>query len=192
MSFLDKFGREFMSYPTSKWRQLAFKAPLILWRMGLGPLMGHHVLVITAKGRKTGLPRHTMTEFHVMKGKIYVPCAFAPKAQWYKNIVADPCVTVQTWQGAEAMTATRVTDDEELLAVVELMRKNNPVMIEWYFDTKGVDLTREGILDNKDDIYLLRFDPTEEQTPFPLEADLAWIWPVLLVVALLKKCKRRR
>ena len=144
MSFLDKFGREFMTYPTSKWRQLAFKAPLILWRMGLGPLLGHHVLVITAKGRKTGLPRHTMTEFHVMKGKIYVPCAFAPKAQWYKNIVADPRVTVQTWQGAEAMIATRVTDDEELLAVIALMQKNNPVMLDWYFETKGVEPTTRG------------------------------------------------
>jgi len=191
MSLLDKFGREFMSYPQSKWRQLAFKAPLVLWRMGLGPVLGHHVLVITAKGRKTGLPRHTMTEFHVLNGKIYVPCAFAPKAQWYKNIMADPRVTVQTWQGAEAMTATRVTDDAELLAVTELMRKNNPVMLDWYFDTKGVTPTPEDILVNKDSLYFLRFDATDEPTPFPLEADLAWIWPVLLVLALLKRRKRK-
>ena len=191
MSVLDKFGRDFMTYPTSKWRQFAFKAPLIFWRLGLGPLLGHHVLVITARGRKTGLPRHTMTEFHVMQGRIYVPCAFAPRAQWYKNIVADPRVTVQTWQGAEAMIAMRVTDDEELLAVIELMQKNNPVMLAWYFDAQEVEPARENILANKERIYLLRFDPTDEPTPFPLEVDLAWIWPILLLVALLKRKRRK-
>lgn len=191
MSLLDKFGRDFMTYPTSKRRQLTFKAPLILWRMGLGPLMGHYLLVITTKGRKSGLPRHTMTEYHVLNDKIYVPCAFAPRAQWYKNIVADPCVTVQTWQGAEPMLASRVTVDDELLAVIDLMAKNNPVMSAWYFDVKGVRHTRDDILAHKDDIYLLRFDPTEAPTPFPLEVDLAWIWSVLLVLALLKRKRRK-
>lgn len=191
MSLLDKFGQKFMRYPTSKGWQLAFKAPLILWRMGLGSLMGHHVLVITAKGRKSGLPRHTMTEFHVLNGKIYVPCAFAPKAQWYKNILADPRVTVQTWQGAEPMIARRVTGDEEFLAIIELMQKRNPVMMDWYFEDKSIEPTRAGVLAHKDDIYVLRFDPTEESTPFPMEVDLAWIWPILLLVALLKRRKRR-
>ena len=127
----------------------------------------------------------------MLNGKIYVPSAFAPKAQWYKNIMADPRVTVQTWQGAEAMRATRVTDGEELLAITALIRKHNPVMLDWYLDAQGVPPTREGILANKDRVYILRFDPTDEPTPFPLEVDLAWIWPVLLLLALLKRKRRK-
>ena len=79
MTTLDKFGRAFMRYPDSQWQKLLFKAPLILWRLGLGPIMGHHVLVITTVGRKTGLPRHTMTEYHTMEGRIYIPCAVEPR-----------------------------------------------------------------------------------------------------------------
>ena len=189
MEAFNKLGRDFMTYPTSKRGQLMFKLPLILWRLGLGPLLGHYLLVITTKGRKSGLPRHTMTEFHTLNGKIYAPCAYGRKAQWYKNIAADPHVTVQTWQGAERMIATRVTDDEELLAVLQLVTRNNPVMLGWYLDSLGISPESEDIVAHKDRIYLIRFDPTDALTPVPLEVDLAWIWPVAMLVMLMLRRK---
>lgn len=190
MATLDEFGRAFMRYPDSQWRKLLFKAPLILWRLGLGPIMGYHVLVITTVGRKTGLPRHTMTEYHTMEGKIYVPCAFGTQADWYKNMQANPYVTVQTWQAPESMKATRVTDSEELLDIIRVLRKRNGVMLDWYLDSLGLEDSRpETILANKDLIHIIRFDPTTEPTPFPLGVDLAWLWPVLL---LLSRIRRRR
>ena len=36
------------------------------------------------------------------------------------------------------------------------------------------------ILAKKDRIYMLTFDPTDEPTPPPLEADLAWVWALVL------------
>jgi deazaflavin-dependent oxidoreductase (nitroreductase family) len=190
---LEKFKQQLMSYPSQMWQKWLFKFPLILWRMGLGPLLGHHLLVITAWGRKSGLPRHTMVEYHVRQGKIYVPSAYGDKAQWYQNLMANPHATIQTWQGAEPMVASRVTDGEELFAIAELMMQNNPVMMPWYLEDKGVELTREDVQAHKDAFYFLRFDPTTEPTPLPLEVDLAWLWPVVLVLALLrgKRLKRK-
>jgi len=191
MAVFEEFGQSFMTYPESKWRRTLFRAPIFLWRLGLGPIIGHNMLLLTTTGRKTGLPRRALTEYHTLQGKIYVPCAFGPQSDWYKNLVADPHVTVQTWQGAESMLATRVTEDEELLAIIDLMRSRNPVMLAWYFESLGIAEESEDILANKDRIYIIRFDPTTDPTPFPLEADLAWLWPVLLL-AVLKLCRRRK
>ncbi len=181
------WGKKLMVYPRQKWHKLLFKMPLILWRMGLGPLMGHYVLVLTTWGRKSGLPRHVMTEYHVMRGRIYVPCAFGPKSQWYRNLAADPHVTVQTWQGAESMLAHRVTDDEELRAVYTLIRRRNPVMLHWYLESLGLPDDVAALVAHKDRVYIIRFDPTSEPTPPPLEVDLAWIWPVWMLLSAFRR-----
>src|SRR5689334_11541899 len=82
------------------WRPVA-KTPILLWRLGLQPIIGRLMVLITDKGRKSGLPRRTVTEYHILDGKIFVPCAFGARAQWYKNILADPHVTIQTARGTE-------------------------------------------------------------------------------------------
>ncbi|MBN1487501.1 MAG: nitroreductase family deazaflavin-dependent oxidoreductase [Anaerolineae bacterium] len=192
MSAFDSFGKELMhSYPREDWRKALFKIPLVLWRMGLGPMMGHIFTVITTKGRKTGLARRTVAEYFTMDGKIYVACAFGPQADWYKNIAEDPYVTVQTWQGAEQMAASRVTDDEELLAIVDVMAERNPVMLDWYFKSLDIIPGPGDILANKERVYIIRFEPTMEPTLFPLEADLAWLWPVIIFFMLKHRRQHR-
>ena len=115
-----------ISYPASGWRRSLFKAPLILWRMGFGPIIGRVMLVISHKGRKSGLPRHTMVEYHMLDGIKYVPCAFGPRSDWYKNITADPRVTIQSASGSKSTKAVRVTDDQELLDVYDLFISRDP------------------------------------------------------------------
>ncbi len=182
MDMLQQLGQDLMgTYPKKIWMKMMYKAPIVLWRMGLGPLMGRIFVLITTTGRKSGLPRHTLAEYFVLDGKLYVVCAYGAKADWYKNMMANPYVTIQTWQGAERVKATRVTNSEELLDILKVIQKRNSVMSDWYFESLGIDGTPEAILENKAQLYIIRFDPTLEPTPFPLEADLAWLWPVLLL-----------
>lgn len=173
-------------YPTDPWAKIMFKAPLALWRMGLGPLMGRLMMVTTTTGRQSGLPRRVMTEYQVLEGKKVVPCAFGERAQWYKNIQADPHVTIQTSQGTESVIARRVTDDEELLAIYNMGLRRNPVMLKWYLSSLGIDPEDpDHLLANKAKVYFITFDPTDDPTPPPLEADLVWIWPLAFVIWLL-------
>lgn len=181
-----------MRYPQSRWARLAFKAPVHLWRLGLGPIIGKVFLLLTHTGRVSGLPRRTMTEYHVINGRKYIPCAFGPQSQWYKNIVADPHVTIQTADGVEHVIARRVTDDEELLAVFETLRRRNPVMLKWYLESLDIRDDPEDILAKKDRIYWLTFDPTDEPTPPPLEADLTWVWLVVAALWVGMRWMRRR
>lgn len=186
----EQLGKEFMTFSNNKWRNWAFKSPLILWRMGLGPVMGHIFSLITVKGRKSGLPRHVLTEYLRDGDSLYVFCAYGEKSQWYKNLMADPRATVQTWKSPEPMKASLVADDDEILRVVDGFRPRDPLTLQWYFDNKGIDLnSNEDILANKEQIDIFRFDPTDEPTPLPLTVDLAWIWPLLL---LLRRRRRRR
>ncbi len=166
-----------MTYPTDGWRRLMFKAPLVLWRLGLGPLVGRVFVLITHTGRKSGLPRRTMAEVHLVNGRKYAPCAFGERAQWYQNIQADPHVTIQTADGVERVTARRVTDADELLAVYQAMRAKNP-MVDIYLESLDIRPTAEDIRAKKDRMHILTFDPTDQPTPPPQVADLTWVWSV--------------
>lgn len=179
-------------YPKKEWMRWAMKAPILTWRLGLGPLVGKVMMILTTTGRKTGVPRHTMIECHKINGKKYAPCAYGEKADYYRNILVDPRVTVQTADGTESMIASRVTDDEELAMFLKHGMDFAPGMLTWYLESLGIEPTVEDVIANKDKIYWLRFDPTEELTPPGLEVDLAWLWPLGLVLILIAWWSDRR
>ncbi len=187
MRSFNSWGQEKMKYSDSKVRQTLFRAPLILWRLGFGPLLGRVFVLLTARGRKSGLPRHWMTEYHVLRGKMYIPCAYGEHAQWYKNIMADPHVTAQTWQGAEAMIARRVTDEDELREAVALIFRRNRTMMEWSLKAQGIPPTIADAVANKERVFIFRLDPTDEIRLYPLEADLAWLWPAMMMLLFVSK-----
>ncbi|MGD2077158.1 MAG: nitroreductase/quinone reductase family protein [Chloroflexota bacterium] len=174
----------FLTYPTSGWRKAMFKWPVQLWRLGLGPILGRFSVLISHTGRKTGLTRRTLTELHIVDGQKYAPSGFGRRSQWYRNIEVDPRVTIQTADGAESVIASRVTDNDELLALLDPDDPMNKVMLKTYMASLEIEQTPEDILAKKDRIYILRFDPTDEPTPPPLPADLVWLWPAALFALL--------
>jgi hypothetical protein len=121
-----------------------------------------------------------MTELHVVNGKKYAPSGFGRRSQWYRNIEANPRVTIQTAAGAESAMARRVTDGEELLSLLDMNDPMNRVMVKSFLATLEIEPVPEDILAKKDRIYYLRFDPTDEPTPPPLPADLVWLWPAAM------------
>lgn len=172
----------FLTYPTGGWRLAMFKWPVQLWRLGLGPLMGHHMMLINHTGRKSGQPRRTMTELYQIEGHKYAPSGFGRRAQWYRNIEADPRVTIQTADGTESMRAQRVVEEKELLTLLEGVQGRSQAMYKLHLASLEIEPTTEDILAKKDRFYWLRFDPTAEPTPPPLPADLVWLWPAALGV----------
>lgn len=179
-------------YPDTKIEKILFKLPVLSWRLGLGPIQGRIIMIITHIGRKTGIPRHTAVEFHTMNGIKYIPCAFGTKSQWYRNIMANPRVTIQTADGTEQMIAVRITQDDELVSVIEMILNRNPSLMNWYLESIGVTPNREELLAHKDQLVFLRFDPTSDPTPRGLDVDLAWIWPAFLLWLFVSKPFRHR
>lgn len=169
-------------YPRSGFGKSLWRAPLLFWRLGLGPITGKIFLVLTTRGRKSGLARHTMVEYHLVNGKKYSPCAFGVQSHWFRNIAVDPHVTIQTSDGTENAIAVRVTGDQELAAVFRVFMQRDPMLMKMYMQSLGMEPTVENITAHKEKINIFRFDPTDEAAPSGLDVDLAWLWPLALLV----------
>jgi deazaflavin-dependent oxidoreductase (nitroreductase family) len=171
-----------VAYPSSWLLKQAFKMPILMWRMGLGFLVGKLFMIMTATGRKSGQPRQTAIEFHEHAGRKYVFSAFGEKADWYKNILADQRVTIQTASGTEHVIARRIVSERELKEAFEFVT-NNHTMKKWV-QVLGFRLNLDEFITQKDRFFLITFDPIDEPTPPPLKADLKWIWLVIMIIIL--------
>ncbi len=172
------------------------RALLFAWRMGLGTLLGRRFVLITTRVRQGGLPHRVVLEYGALRGKLYVISGFGSQAEWHKDLSTDPYVMVQTWQGPEPMRAHCVTDDVEIRDVCTLFMRQNPLFFRRYLLSlsAGSDSIEE-VMAYKERLAILRFDPTDEEVPPPLEADLVWVWPLLAAVlgglawAMRRRCK---
>jgi deazaflavin-dependent oxidoreductase (nitroreductase family) len=73
---------------------------LSMWRLGMGrwinawPAGGGRIMVITHTGRRTGLRRQTPVNYAPVDDAVYCTAGFGRRADWYRNLVADPAVEV--------------------------------------------------------------------------------------------------
>jgi deazaflavin-dependent oxidoreductase (nitroreductase family) len=171
-------GRGLMVYPSGEsWRRLLFRGPFYLWRMGLGRPLSAMMLLLTTRGRKSGLPRHAVVDCTDLAGSMYITPAWGERNLWYQNILADPRVTVQrhgkTW-GAEAR---RVVDLAELESLYFQVRRS-PVW-KSYLEYWNVPDTLPDFLAARDRLIALRLDPLPVVPLSPQGSDLLWVWAVL-------------
>ena len=169
-----------MAYPArGTLNRLFFKTPLILWRMGLGPILGQTMLVLTTWGRKSRQPRHTVLSYTIQNGKAYLTPGWPERSDWFINLQADPQVTVQLGEGSYSATARKVTDKAEFGAVaVELLKLADPFLKPW-LDSLGIETTQEDLVAKRERVTMLALDWSNEDGPAPLQADLIWLWPVI-------------
>ncbi|NWF70949.1 MAG: nitroreductase family deazaflavin-dependent oxidoreductase [Chloroflexi bacterium] len=175
-----KFINERLTYPGGSLLKYLYKTPILLYRMGLGPLIGRLFMVMTTVGRKSGLPRRTAIEFHEYGGRKYAFVGWV-ESDWYKNIMANPLMTIQTAAGVEHVRARRVDSVEDRTAAWNVAEHSPGVQMA--MKLSGMTLTREDFVAQKDRFVIITFDPTDEPTPPPLDADLKWLPQVVLNIA---------
>src|SRR5512143_3807446 len=67
----------------------------VLYAIGLGPLIGRLILLLTTTGRRSGLKRVTPLQYEEIDGAYYVGAARGLKADWVQNIRANPRVEIR-------------------------------------------------------------------------------------------------
>jgi deazaflavin-dependent oxidoreductase (nitroreductase family) len=98
------------------------KGMLLMWRMGMGPLVNFwpavvgRIMVITHTGRKSGLKRQTPANYAVVDGDVY--CITMPITDWYRNIKANPIVEVWLPDGQWSATAEEIPNSESNLPIL--------------------------------------------------------------------------
>ncbi len=126
-----------------KEQQAEFRAPpsqlmRFLYRAGLGPMIGRLVLLLTTTGRKTGLPRETPLQYEEIGGVIYVASARGTKADWFRNILANPCVKVRIKSREYEAVAEPVTDPCRIADFLEVRLQRHPRMVGAILKSVGV------------------------------------------------------
>lgn len=121
--------------------RLIKKPPQLAYALGLGPLIGRLVLLLTTTGRVTGIPRVTPLQYEQVDGVFYVGAALGLKSDWVKNILADPKVEIRVKQSRFLGRAEVVTDPSRIADFLEIRLRNHPRMV-------GAMLKAEGIPSN--------------------------------------------
>lgn len=96
------------------------RAPIWLFRARLGFLMRSRLLMLEHIGRRSGQRRYVVLEVvdRLGPGRYVVASGFGERAQWFRNIQANPSVRVSIGAHApQAATARTLTADESRAAV---------------------------------------------------------------------------
>ncbi|MGB6896866.1 MAG: nitroreductase family deazaflavin-dependent oxidoreductase, partial [Dehalococcoidia bacterium] len=103
-----------------------FRAPVVLYRIGLGGLMPMQLLLTTV-GRKSGRPRQAVVDVlrhDAATGTYYVASAYGADSDWYRNLQANPTVRAQVrWRKFPA-TATALPEDEGEAVLLDYWRRH--------------------------------------------------------------------
>lgn len=179
-----------MKYPnkrTLNW--ILFKSPLIWWRMGLGPILSHKalagnkMLVMTSWGRKSQKARHTMLSYVLSGEKVYVCSGWGKRSDWYKNIIANPQVTVQIGRKTFSAKARRIQDMGEFKEIIEEMfETGGDTHFESWLQSYGIECNEQEMFNKRDRLYLIGFEENNEPGPTPLPVNLKWVWGAIVVL----------
>ena len=100
--------------PAGLWK-LFFRAPIWLYRLHLGWILGRRFLLIEHVGRKSGAVRRVVVEVvhHDRDADTYtVASGFGPRSDWYLNLQAHPDVAIRVGRRYLAVRARFLSADE--------------------------------------------------------------------------------
>lgn len=101
----------------------------VLYAIGLGPLIGRIILLLTTTGRRSGMKRVTPLQYELIGDDYYVGAARGLKADWVRNIQNNPRVEVRVGAKHFQGTAEVVTDPSKFADFLEVRLERHPRMI---------------------------------------------------------------
>lgn len=90
-----------------------FRIPVALYRVGLAEQLGRSMLLLTTRGRKTGLRRTTALNYVAEGDVTYVLSGGGPGSDWLRNLEADRHVEVQIGRRSFEARAETIVDPVE-------------------------------------------------------------------------------
>jgi deazaflavin-dependent oxidoreductase (nitroreductase family) len=102
-----------------------FKMPLILYRLGLGWVLGKRFMLLTHVGRKSGKVYRSVLAVLCFDEKTQEIMAVSPwnSSNWYRNIQSAPAIEVETGRVKYAPAQRSLTAEEIAAALIEFREK---------------------------------------------------------------------
>lgn len=111
------------------WYRFLHLPPRLLYAIGLGPLIGRFVLLLTTRGRRSGLRRVTPLQYEEVDNTVIVGSARGPTADWYQNLVADDSVEVTIGRRHITGRASPTSDTSAVVDFLELRLARHPRLV---------------------------------------------------------------
>ncbi|WP_420112407.1 nitroreductase family deazaflavin-dependent oxidoreductase [Pseudactinotalea sp.] len=105
------------------------RAPIGLYRRGLGWLLGRRILMLEHRGRRSGLVRRVVLEVigHPLPGRYVVVAGFGERADWLRNVRAHPEVRVSVGRLRSAPATARELPRQDTTEVLESYQRAHPL-----------------------------------------------------------------
>jgi deazaflavin-dependent oxidoreductase (nitroreductase family) len=101
-----------------------------------------NMMVLHHVGRRSGQPRTTGLQqiYHDSdKGTYFVAAAYGPKSDWWRNVVADPHVSIEVG-GTSVEAVAEPVNSQEAVTVMEAAIEEKPRLRDQAFKHAGVDV----------------------------------------------------
>ncbi|HET6596151.1 MAG TPA: nitroreductase family deazaflavin-dependent oxidoreductase [Anaerolineales bacterium] len=118
-----------VSRQPGKMLRFALHLPTWLYRLHLGWLFGNRFLMLTHRGRKSGLPYQTVIEvvqYDNRTNTCYVVSGWGEKSDWYQNIRQSPHVTIYVG-GRKLLATAEFIPLEKAAEILETYVHDHPV-----------------------------------------------------------------
>lgn len=105
------------------------RAPVFLYRAGLGGVFAHRLLYLAHRGRKTGKRREAVLEvvrFDAHEPEVVVVSGWGERSDWFRNIAAAPPLEVRVGRRRWLRPRHRVLDADETVRVLDHYRGDHP------------------------------------------------------------------
>ena len=100
-----------------------------LYDSGKGWIVGKFILLLSHTGRRSGTRYDTPLQYEKIAGAYCVGVGRGSKADWFRNIQANPRVTVRVDRCKFECLAEPVTDPERVADFLEYRLNRHPLMI---------------------------------------------------------------
>ncbi len=150
-------------------KALPWRLPILIYRLGLGWVMGKHFLLLEHVGRRSGKLRRAVLEVissSPEEGHYYVVSGFGPGSHWYQNILHNPQVTIQVGRQRFRATARQLPPSRagELMSAYNLQHPGNLKALSSLLGYE-IEYTPDGIREFGQQIPVIQFttDPAGQK-----------------------------
>jgi deazaflavin-dependent oxidoreductase (nitroreductase family) len=117
--------------------QIIELGPRLAYAVGLGPLIGRSLLLLTTIGRKTGRRRTVPLTYQERDGIYLVASARGPAADWLKNAQVNPNVEIRVGRHRLAGRAEVITDVTRSAEYLRSQMERNPRLFQRMLRAEG-------------------------------------------------------
>jgi len=137
MSLLGPRRGKRIGAPRFLWRWLQV-GPRLAYAVGLAPLVGRFVLLLTTSGRNSGHDRMTALTYEEFEGAYFVASARGNSSDWLRNIRRNPKVRVRVGGLRFDGRAQVTTDPSRVADYLERQMKRRPRLFGMILRLEGL------------------------------------------------------